>query len=67
MSAVIDPISPKEQIHRAPGTGLTVTSSCDQCGKKSGLHRKRAKVKRGPLRGLMGMVCKDCTDEARNG
>ena len=40
------------------GTGMAVTAACDECGRQ-GLTagRRRAKVARGPLRGLVGNVC----------
>lgn len=42
------------------GQGLTVAGRCDECSKDSTASRRRAKVMRGPLRGLFAMVCGDC-------
>lgn len=43
-----------------PGAGLLVTGRCDECQRNDQIGRSRAKVKRGPLRGLAGMVCGAC-------
>jgi len=45
----------------APGPGMPVTSACDECGAR-GLTagRRRTKVLRGPLRGMVGNVCSTC-------
>jgi len=42
------------------GPGLPVAGRCDECSKDSTASRRRAKVKRGKLRGLLGMVCGAC-------
>ena len=43
-----------------PSAGLAVTGRCDECQRDSARGRGRAKVRRGPLRGLAGMVCGAC-------
>ena len=47
------------------GAGLSVTARCDECQRETAAARKRARVRRGPLRGLFGMVCGDCARLAR--
>ena len=51
-----------EPEHRPqPGTGVPCTSGCDECGTRGiSAGRRRMKVARGPLRGLVGNVCKAC-------
>ena len=51
-----------EREHRPqPGTGVPCTSGCDECGTHGiGTGRRRVKVARGPLRGLIGNVCAAC-------
>ena len=44
----------------APGAGLLATGRCDECQCNAKMGRARAKVKKGPLRGLVGMVCGGC-------
>ena len=43
-----------------PSAGLAVTGRCDECQRDSLRGRGRSKVRRGPLRGLAGMVCGAC-------
>lgn len=43
-----------------PGAGLLAIGRCDECHRDSAAGRARIKVKRGPLRGLVGMVCGAC-------
>lgn len=43
-----------------PGAGLPAVGRCDECHRDSAVGRSRTKVKRGPLRGLVGMVCGAC-------
>ena len=43
------------------GVGMAVTSACDECGRHGvTAGRRRMKVARGPLRGLIGNVCAGC-------
>jgi hypothetical protein len=50
-----------EPEHRpAAGAGMIVSGRFDECQEDSRERRARAKVKRGPLRGLAGMVCMHC-------
>ena len=44
----------------SPGAGVLVTGRCDECQRNGQIGRARAKVKRGPLRGIAGMVCGAC-------
>ena len=45
------------------GVGMAVTSACDECGKQGVTSgRRRLRVARGPLRGLVGNVCKACQE-----
>ena len=43
------------------GEGQALTGRCDECQVTSAI-RHPAKVLRGPLRGLRGMVCRSCKD-----
>lgn len=40
--------------------GEGMSARCDECQTNSLANRRRAKVLRGPLRGLRGMVCNHC-------
>lgn len=53
-----------EPEHRPqPGLGVPVTSACDECGRHGiTAGRRRVKVARGPLRGLVGNVCRACVE-----
>lgn len=43
------------------GPGMACTSACDECGAKGIVSgRRRMRVARGPLRGLVGNVCRAC-------
>ena len=42
------------------GEGMAMSAQCDECQTNSLANRRRAKVLRGPLRGLRGMVCGHC-------
>lgn len=43
------------------GPGMVCAGRCDECQADSGLAgRRKAKVLRGPLRGIFGMVCARC-------
>lgn len=44
-----------------PGEGQALTGRCDECQLTVAV-RHPAKVLRGPLRGLRGMVCRACKD-----
>ena len=50
----------KTEPWRSAGLGMQITSKCDECHGNSVTQRKRAKVLRGPLRGVMGLVCCKC-------
>lgn len=52
---------PRDVTWRTVGPGAHVTASCDQCQQRV-VARKRARVTRGPLRGLQGMVCYRCSE-----
>jgi hypothetical protein len=47
------------------GPGMVSAGRCDECQGNSGnlTGRRKAKVLRGPLRGLMGMVCAKCLEQ----
>lgn len=42
------------------GPGMAIAGRCDECHKDGTASRRRTKVRRGPLRGLSGMVCSAC-------
>jgi hypothetical protein len=42
------------------GVGLHSAGRCDECQRDSLAGRRKAKVKKGPLRGITGMVCNAC-------
>lgn len=44
----------------ARGDGMCPTARCDECQRDSAGGRRRAKVLKGPLRGIKGMVCLPC-------
>lgn len=45
----------------AAGPGMACASQCDECGSRGiAAGRRRMKVARGPLRGLVGNVCAAC-------
>lgn len=44
----------------ARGEGMCSTGRCDECQRDSALGRRKAKVLKGPLRGIRGMVCLPC-------
>ena len=50
----------KTEVWHSAGLGMQITSKCDECHADSITHRKRAPVLRGPLRGVMGLVCGTC-------
>ena len=43
------------------GEGVSLTGRCDECSTNAAV-RHPAKVLKGPLRGLRGMVCRACMD-----
>lgn len=45
------------------GHGMPATAQCDECQRKSANGRRQAKVLKGPLRGIRGMVCITCLAE----
>ena len=47
------------------GAGLSVTARCDECQRDTAAARTRVRVRRGPLRGLPGMVCSNCARPQR--
>lgn len=49
------------QTSRAASPGMVITSQCDECQSQgSSAGRRRMRVARGPLRGLVGNVCRAC-------
>ncbi len=60
MKASEDRNSRPETGFRSAGLGMLIAAKCDECGCKSLLHRQRARVLRGSLKGLRGMVCVAC-------
>lgn len=53
----------RREFHGRPaaGPGALVSARCDECQSPK-VSRRKTKVARGPLRGLMGMVCQSCLD-----
>ena len=52
-----------EPEHRpARGNGMPNTARCDECHRDSAAARRQAKVLKGPLRGIRGMVCVACLE-----
>lgn len=46
------------------GEGQSISAKCDECHNTVGI-RHPAKVMRGALRGLRGMVCRACMDKRK--
>lgn len=48
---------------RRIGSGHTIQGRCDQCHGDGQGRRHKAKVQRGSLRGVMGLICPACLAE----
>ena len=64
MKTLIDGGSARHETLTRParGEGLAMSAKCDECHRDSMVTRRRAKVARGPLRGIYGMVCRHCIE-----